>query len=301
MKKLFRLPIFQFIIKHYFRILFSWGMIALLKHYTLKTSLMAGHKIVIPDFVVGLLALGLAFLTRLAWNYIIKPGLVLLATTLGVMLLVHKIPKDSRFYFLQNPTNLVLVISGLISAVGLFFIYRWWSKRYNLPNYYKTIDQIDNFGRNAFGKLINTKLSGTLFEEYLVSMFRGLGYEAATIAELKALGKVQTVSVDQGADILLVYYDNGVKKKIIVQCKHYVNKVDNGAVQEAHSAKGYYEADDAMVVTNNYFTAAAVELANKERINVTLIDRDKLIVLNNQAAAQSKKKVESLINKVRAA
>jgi hypothetical protein len=56
-------------------------------------------------------------------------------------------------------------------------------------------------------------------------------------------------------------------------------------VQEAVAAKGYYDADDAMVVTNRHYTRQAIELARKNR--VTLWDREQLIsvLLESKAVA----------------
>jgi len=92
-----------------------------------------------------------------------------------------------------------------------------------------------------------TELSGYDFEEYLKDLFELLGYTA-----------IQTsLSGDQGADLILSKDD----EKIVVQAKKYDGKVSNKAVQEIAAAKNYYNADKAMVVTNNSFTKSAIELA----------------------------------------
>ena len=69
------------------------------------------------------------------------------------------------------------------------------------------------------------------------------------------------------------------KKKLphlhtIVQAKRYDGKVSNSAIQESTAAVKHYNADNAMVVTTNYFTKGAASLANSN--NVKLIDRKKL-------------------------
>ena len=92
-----------------------------------------------------------------------------------------------------------------------------------------------------------TTLNGYEFEEYLVNLFKILGYTA-----------VQTsLSGDQGADLILSKDD----EKIVVQAKKYDGKVSNKAVQEIAAAKNYYDADKAMLVTNSSFTKSAIELA----------------------------------------
>ena len=59
-------------------------------------------------------------------------------------------------------------------------------------------------------------------------------------------------------------------KKIVVQAKRYSKDVGIKAVQEVIGAKSYYNADEAWVVSNRYFTKAAKDLAQKG--NVLLVD-----------------------------
>lgn len=84
--------------------------------------------------------------------------------------------------------------------------------------------------------------------EYLFSQhLNKLGWEANTT---KASG-------DQGADV--VAEKNGLR--LVAQCKLYSSPVGNSAVQEVFSAKEFYKADIAVVVTNNNFTKSAKQLA----------------------------------------
>lgn len=71
--------------------------------------------------------------------------------------------------------------------------------------------------------------------------------------------------------------------KYAIQCKNYSSKVGNRAVQEAYSGKDYYNADIAVVMTNNFFTPAAIETADS--LDVELWDRDKLNGMINQYSA----------------
>ena len=103
-------------------------------------------------------------------------------------------------------------------------------------------------------------MDGYIFEDFLVELFNNLGYES--IATPK--------TGDQGADLIIK--KNGIKT--IVQAKRYSSTVSNKAIQEAIAAKQYYNADDSLVVTNNYFTKSAKDLAQKS--NVRLWNRDKL-------------------------
>lgn len=79
------------------------------------------------------------------------------------------------------------------------------------------------------------------------------------------------MSGDQGADLIAI--KNGVRYAI--QAKNYSDKVSNKSVQGIVASLKYYGAEEAMVVTNNYFTDSAKELAARNQVR--LIDRDKLI------------------------
>lgn len=75
-------------------------------------------------------------------------------------------------------------------------------------------------------------------------------------------------SGDQGADVLARY--QGVM--FAVQCKFYTGDVGNKAVQEVYSAKGFYGADHALVVSSSGYTKSATELA--EKLGVYLLHDD---------------------------
>jgi restriction system protein len=68
--------------------------------------------------------------------------------------------------------------------------------------------------------------------------------------------------------------------KVAVQAKRYGKRVGISAIQQVSGAKNYYHAQEAWVITNNYFTDPAKKLAAAN--NIVLIDRDKLIQLSAQ-------------------
>lgn len=109
-------------------------------------------------------------------------------------------------------------------------------------------------------------ISGYEFEDFLKNLFSKMGYQ---VEQTKLSG-------DQGADLVVVKFG----EKTIIQAKRYGAKVGNYAVQEILAAMSLYRAQKGMVVTNNYFTPAAVELANAN--NIELIDRDALEKLINK-------------------
>lgn len=78
------------------------------------------------------------------------------------------------------------------------------------------------------------------------------------------------MSGDQGADLII----SKLGEKVILQAKRHKAKIGNKAVQEVVASIKHYNADKGMVVTNNYFTNSAFELAKSN--NIELIDRDKL-------------------------
>ena len=90
-------------------------------------------------------------------------------------------------------------------------------------------------------------MTGEEFENLLKAHFEDIGYKV----------ELTPKSNDYGADLVLK--DN--REKIVVQAKRYKNKVGNKAVQEIVSAKPFYSADKAMVVTNSFYTKNATNLA----------------------------------------
>ena len=102
--------------------------------------------------------------------------------------------------------------------------------------------------------------SGVEFENYLKYIFEELGYEVETT---KASG-------DQGADLIITKGE----VRTAVQAKFYSSTVGNKAVQEVVASMKFYNATNAMVVTNNYYTSGARELAKAN--GVSLWDKDML-------------------------
>lgn len=114
--------------------------------------------------------------------------------------------------------------------------------------------------KDASGTL-PSKMDGHQFEHYCADLLLQNGFTNATVTQ---------ASGDFGVDVLAE--KDGVTYGI--QCKYYMDKVGNHAVQEALSGAQYYHCMVAAVMTNNYFTPAAIETAKKT--NVLLWDREKL-------------------------
>ena len=104
------------------------------------------------------------------------------------------------------------------------------------------------------------RMDGRDFEAKLALLFRQKGYQVETTPYVG----------DWGADLIIA--NNG--RRAVVQAKRWKKQVSPRAVQEAVAAKAKYGCQDAMVVTNSYFTPGAKELA---RVNhVELWDRERL-------------------------
>lgn len=102
-----------------------------------------------------------------------------------------------------------------------------------------TIDDIDLMG-------------GHDFEVFVDKLFENMGYQTS---QTKATG-------DQGIDIIAE--KNG--RKYGIQTKCYSGKVSNSAIQEVVAGLRYYKLDRGIVVTNNYFTESARELAQSNGV-----------------------------------
>ncbi|HCH6295921.1 TPA: restriction endonuclease [Vibrio diabolicus] len=90
------------------------------------------------------------------------------------------------------------------------------------------------------------------YERLISSKLCGLGWDAYATSG----------SGDQGADVVAEKY--GVR--FVMQCKLYSQPVGNKAVQEVSSARDFYDAFGAVVVTNNGYTKSARQLAESQTV-----------------------------------
>lgn len=121
--------------------------------------------------------------------------------------------------------------------------------------------QLEHFNPNRFITMyLVDAMDGFQFEAFLVEIFQTIGYDV----------KETRKTADQGADLFVSRFG----KNMVIQAKNYSGSVGNSAVQQAISAKAFYGCDEAMVVTNSYFTKSAKELATTAAVR--LIDRDGL-------------------------
>ena len=142
---------------------------------------------------------------------------------------------------------IIIFVIGLL-ALGFVIFFLWWQRKKRLERMRALeISDVD-------------KMTGQDFEKYVSEILKTQGH---TIALTKITG-------DYGGDI--VGHKNGITT--VFQLKRYTNSVGEEAIQQAVAAKAYYKASIAFVVTNNYFTPFARELAKVN--SCYLIDREKL-------------------------
>ena len=128
----------------------------------------------------------------------------------------------------------------------IIYVFNWFYKL-QIKHFFKgvTIQKID-------------ALTGRDFEQIVALIFRFCGYRT----------KLTKASNDYGADVIV---KKGFKT-IVVQTKLYYNHAVGGAaVSQVASAKSYYNADYACVVTNWKYSNQAKNLAESQ--HVMLIDR----------------------------
>lgn len=127
----------------------------------------------------------------------------------------------------------------------------------------RKIEKLSNFNSSAKKYRIEDVdiMSGAQFEHFISELFEAMGYNTY----------ITPPSGDQGVDVI-------AKKgaaKIAIQAKCYSSTVGNHAIMEAVAGAKYYNANKVMVVTNNFFTKSAQDLAKSN--NVTLWNRTELV------------------------
>jgi restriction system protein len=104
-------------------------------------------------------------------------------------------------------------------------------------------------------------MDGRTFEQYVEAIYQRKGYKTERTP----------YKGDFGGDVLIE--KNGIKT--VVQAKRWSRKVGVKAVQEAVAARGYYDCQAAIVLSNSDFTQQAKELARRN--DVVLVGRKKLL------------------------
>ncbi len=107
--------------------------------------------------------------------------------------------------------------------------------------------------RRRHRDILPDDMEGHEFERYCAELLEGNGFQEVEVTK---------GSGDYGVDILAE--KDGITYAI--QCKRYTGPVGVAAVQQAYAGRDYYDRMVGAVLTNQYFTAPAVEAARKLKI-----------------------------------
>ena len=136
----------------------------------------------------------------------------------------------------------VAIVIGVIIFISMVCtIYRKLHRKYTL----KQLDEMD----------------GHQFEYACADILKANGYKHV---------KVTRSSGDFGVDIIA----EKDKVRYAIQCTRYNHKLDNTPIQEVVGGLAYYQCDKGAVMTNQYFTEPAKQLAQVN--DIELLDRDTL-------------------------
>lgn len=105
------------------------------------------------------------------------------------------------------------------------------------------------------------KMDGHQFEYACADILKANGYKHV---------KVTRGSGDFGVDVIA----EKDKVRYAIQCKRYNHKLDNTPIQEVVGGLAYYQCDKGAVMTNQYFTEPAKQIAQVN--DIELLDRDTL-------------------------
>jgi restriction system protein len=142
-------------------------------------------------------------------------------------------------FVFQNTTIIIILVVLLILAVTALFIALIMNRRPKV--------------------LPMDEMEGHDFEYYCADLLRKNGFLDVEVTK---------GSGDFGADILAE--KDGIT--YAVQCKCYDKPIGVKAVQEVYAGRDYYGRMVGAVMTNQYFTQPAVDMASK--LNIMLWDRD---------------------------
>ena len=120
-------------------------------------------------------------------------------------------------------------------------------------------EHMESLGRSAADTDIST-MNGVEYEVFCGDILEREGWK---VQRTPATG-------DHGVDLIA----EKPGRRVAIQCKKYSTPVGNKAVQEAYSGMKFFDAKEAVVVSNSTFTQAAQVLANK--LSVALKHHDEL-------------------------
>jgi restriction system protein len=151
---------------------------------------------------------------------------------------------------------LLLATGNAIAIIAALIIILWLNHKFF--KWLRLKSKKSPRAQMVYSLAIIDQMDGYQFERCMLDIYKRLGYSV----------EHTPLSGDQGAD-LIITSNEGIRTA--VQCKRYSNKISNKAVQEVVASKAVHRCTSGLVVTNNYFTDSAKQLANANHIG--LVDR----------------------------
>ena len=143
--------------------------------------------------------------------------------------------EKKQIFLAVRPEIMTIITIMVVLAAAIFIIF--WAVRF--------------YKRKKMGFLDD--MEGHEFEYFCAKLLKNSGFIDVEVTK---------GSGDYGVDILAE--KDGVT--YAVQCKCYTDPVGVKAVQEAYAGRDYYDRMVGAVMTNQYFTAPAVNAAKKLKI-----------------------------------
>lgn len=265
--------------------------------------------------ILGLFILFTIMMIKVGISFVFKKIVIALMVQAGIMGLIsytgikidYTISKYTSLFFglgvsLLGWSRIKSIIESLMLNPLGFLKKTYDTQFFNLnkdnANINLNIESIDKLGDN-----------GREFEKFIAKLYRAMGFTSKTTMDLKEENDLpecimnRSGNGEQGADVIVFFnkpeiffgreYDG-----FIIQCKQYSNKVENKAIQEVVGAVKMYEKHfirklQPVVITNNYFTGPAEDLAKANE--VILINRDSLPELVKEAMSCMKNIKETLV------
>lgn len=164
-----------------------------------------------------------------------------------------------NIYFYEQLSEDMELFSDIIKPEIYSVTIHYTLNKCTFDNYWGNNDRMseESYDNNNFDLM-----DGYQFEEFCAQLLKNKGFDNVTLTQS---------SGDQGVDIIA--YRDYVKYGF--QCKCYSSTIGNKAVQEVFAGKSFYNCHVGVVITNNYFTKSAIELAQQN--GIVLWDRDKLL------------------------
>lgn len=169
---------------------------------------------------------------------------------------------DRDFALLRTLLWLVIAVHTIVVAAGwLIVAAQAWQRRLGLPS---PGDSLDAPAPITLGHLL--ALSPGEFEERITLLFRSRGYHVVNTPD----------TADHGIDLLMI---DPLGRKVIAQCKRYINTVGEGVVRDLYGTVLHENATQGYLITTAKISQPARQWAQGKPLE--LIDGERLLRLIN--------------------